>query len=127
VHLDGLAALIAVHRQDRERQARLRPRLDRPLATGPARHPSDDRSWGRGLDTLADGDPAAAFGLLGEAWEQCAAGNREYCGHYLLPDLAALAGSLGERETARRAVADLLAEGLSSRVELATLVTRRAG
>lgn len=38
VHLDGLATLIAVHRQDRERQARLRAVLDRPLATGPARH-----------------------------------------------------------------------------------------
>jgi DNA-binding NarL/FixJ family response regulator len=41
------------------------------------------------------------------AWEQCVAGNREYCGHYLLPDLAVLAGPLGERETARRAVAQL--------------------
>ena len=107
VHLDGLAALIAVHRQDRERQARLRAGLDRPLATGPARHTYDDRSWGRGLGVLADGDPAAAFGLLYGAWEQCVAGNREYCGHYLLPDLAALAGPLGERETARRAVAQL--------------------
>jgi DNA-binding CsgD family transcriptional regulator len=107
VHLDGLAALIAVHRQDRERQARLRLLLDKPLVTGPARHTYDDRSWGRGLVELADGDPAAAFGLLQRAWEQCAAGNREYCGHYLLPDLAALAGPLGEREAARRAVAKL--------------------
>jgi DNA-binding NarL/FixJ family response regulator len=45
--------------------------------------------------------------LLYGAWEQCAAGNREYCGHYLLPDLAALAGPLGEQDAARRAVARL--------------------
>lgn len=56
---------------------------------------------------MADGDQAAAFGLLYAAWEQCVAGNREYCGHYLLPDLAALAAPLGEREAARRAVAQL--------------------
>ena len=107
VHLDGLATLIAVHRQDREQHARLGAVLDKPLVTGPARHTYDDRSWGRGLAVLADGNPAAAFGLLYEAWEQCAAGNREYCGHYLLPDLAALAGPLGERDTAQRAVAQL--------------------
>jgi len=34
-------------------------------------------------------------------------GSREYCGHYLLPDLAVLAGLLGEREEVRRAVAQL--------------------
>jgi DNA-binding NarL/FixJ family response regulator len=107
VHMDGLAALIAVHRQDRDQLARLRAVLDRPLTTGPARHTYDDRSWGRGLAVLADGDPAAAFALLHGAWEQCAAGRREHCGHYLLPDLAALAGPLGEQETARRAVAHL--------------------
>jgi len=107
VHLDGLATLIAVHRQDREQHARLGAVLDKPLITGPARHTYDDRSWGRGLAVLADGDPAAAFGLLHEAWEQCAAGNREYCGHYLLPDLAALAGPLGERDTAQQALAQL--------------------
>jgi DNA-binding CsgD family transcriptional regulator len=107
VHLDGLAALIAVHRQDREQLARLRGGLDRPLITGPARHTYDDRSWGRGLAVLADGDPTAALGVLSAAWEQCAQGSREYCGHYLLPDLAMLAGLLGEREEARRAVAQL--------------------
>jgi DNA-binding CsgD family transcriptional regulator/tetratricopeptide (TPR) repeat protein len=107
VHLDGLATLIAVHRQDREQHARLGAVLDKPLVTGPARHTYDDRSWGRGLAVLADGDPAAAFGLLHGAWEQCVAGNREYCGHYLLPDLAALAGPLGERDTAQQAVAQL--------------------
>ena len=105
VHLDGLAALIAVRRRDRDQLGRLRAALDRPLATGPVRHTYDDRSWGRALAALADGDSAATFGLLCRAWEQCAAGNREYCGHYLLPDLAALAGPLGEAETARRAVA----------------------
>ena len=107
VHLDGLAALIAVHRQDREQLARLRGGLGRPLITGPARHTYDDRSWGRGLAILADGDPTAALGVLSAAWEQCAQGSREYCGHYLLPDLAVLDGLLGEREEARRAVAQL--------------------
>ncbi len=77
VHLDGLAALIAVHRQDREQQERLRAALDRPLATGPTRHTYDDRSWGRGLTALADGDQAAAFALLSDAWKQCAVGGRE--------------------------------------------------
>ena len=107
MHLDGLAALIAVHRRDREQLARLQGRLGRPLITGPARHTYDDRSWGRGLAILADGDPTAASGVLSAAWEQCAQGSREYCGHYLLPDLAVLAGLLGEREEARRAVAQL--------------------
>jgi DNA-binding CsgD family transcriptional regulator len=107
VHLDGLATLIAVHRQDRDQLARLRSVLDPPLATGPAQHTYDDRSWGRALAALADGDQAAAFGLLSTAWAQCVAGNREYCGHYLLPDLATLAGPLGEQEAARQAVTQL--------------------
>jgi DNA-binding CsgD family transcriptional regulator len=107
VHLDGLAALIAVHRQDRDALAALRAALDRPLASGTVRHTLDDRSWGRGLALLADGDRDAAFGVLAHAWQECVAGNREYCGHYLLPDLAALAGPLGEATAARQAVAAL--------------------
>jgi DNA-binding CsgD family transcriptional regulator len=107
VHLDGLAVLIAVHRQDRAELGRLRAVLHRPLATGPARHTYDDRSWGRALAAQADGAHTAAFGLLADAWEQCAAANREYCGHYLLPDLAALAVPLGKQQSAWRAVAQL--------------------
>jgi DNA-binding CsgD family transcriptional regulator len=107
VHLDGLATLIAVHRQDRDELRRLRAVLDRPRVGGPVRHTYDDRSWGRGLVVLAEGDQAAAFGLLAGAWEQCVAGNREYCGHYLLPDLAALAVPLGKQQWARRALAQL--------------------
>ena len=107
VHLDGLAALIAVHRQDRDELAPLRAALDRPLATGTVRHTIDDRSWGHVLAVLADGDREAAFGVLSEAWQECVTGNREYCGHYLLPDLAALAVPLGEAATARQAVAGL--------------------
>ena len=106
-HLDGLAALIAAHRQDRDQLRRLRATLDRPLATGSIRQTYDDRSWGRALAALADGDQAAAFGLLCRAWAQCVAENREYCGHYLLPDLSMLAVTLGERATARRTVAQL--------------------
>src|SRR5262249_20274253 len=107
VHLDGLAALIAVHRQDRDELARLRAALDRPLATGTIRHTIDDRSWGRALAVLAHGDPEASFGVLSQAWQQCVTGDREYCGHYLLPDMAGLAVPLGERAVVRRAVADL--------------------
>jgi len=107
VHLDGLAALIAVHRQDRDELNRLRDRLGRPFATGPTRNTYDDRSWGRALATAADGDQPGAFAVLSEAWQQCAAGNREYCGHYLVPDLAALASSPAERDIARRAVDQL--------------------
>ena len=107
VHLDGLATLIAVHRQDREELERLRDALDQPPATGPIRHTIDDRSWGRALAALADGDQELAFRVLSEAWQECVAGHREYCGHYLLPDLATLAVSLGDQETARRAVAEL--------------------
>jgi DNA-binding NarL/FixJ family response regulator len=107
VHLDGLAALIAVHRQDRDALAPLRAALDRPLASGTVRHTIDDRSWGRGLALLADGDRDKAFGVLSHAWRECVTGNREYCGHYLLPDLAALAGPLGEAAAARQAVAAL--------------------
>jgi len=107
VHLDGLAALIAVHRQDREELARLRAALDEPLASGTIRQTIDDRSWGRALAILAGGDQETAFRVLSSAWQECVAGHREYCGHYLLPDLAGLAVSLGERETARQAVAEL--------------------
>ena len=107
VHLDGLAALIAVHRQDCDELRRLRAALGRPRTGGPARHTYDDLSWGRGLAALADGDQAAAFGLLAGAWERCAAGNRAFCGHYLLPDLAALAAPLGKQASAQRAVARL--------------------
>ena len=107
VHLDGLAALIAVHRQDREELARLRAALDEPLASDTIRQTIDDRSWGRALATLAGGDQETAFRVLSSAWQECVAGHREYCGHYLLPDLAGLAVSLGERETARQAVAEL--------------------
>ena len=107
VHLDGLAAVIAAHRQDRSQLRRLRAALDRPLATGPARHTYDDRSWGRALAALADDEAPAAFGLLCDAWKQCVAGNREYCGHYLLPDLAMLAVALGKKEAARQALAQL--------------------
>jgi len=106
-HLDGLAALIAVHRQDRDALERLREALEQPLATGTIRHTIDDRSWGRALAALADGDQDMAFRVLSEAWQECVADHREYCGHYLLPDLAALAVSLGEPETARRAVTEL--------------------
>jgi DNA-binding CsgD family transcriptional regulator len=107
VHLDGLAALIAVHRQDRDELGRLRTALERPRAGGSVRHAHDDRSWGRALAALAEGDQEAAFGLLSGAWERCAAGNEEYCGHYVLPDLAALAVPLGKQPSARRAVARL--------------------
>jgi len=107
VHLDGLAALIAVHRQDRDELGRLRAALGRPCPRGQGRDAYDDRSWGRGLAALAEGDQAAAFGLLSDAWEQCAAGNREFCGHYLLPDLAVLAVPLGQQPSARRAIAQL--------------------
>jgi DNA-binding NarL/FixJ family response regulator len=106
-HLDGLAALIAAHRQDRAELGRLRPALDEPLASGSIRHTIDDPSWGRALAALADGDQETAFRVLSAAWQECVAGQREYCGHYLLPDLAGLAVSLGEPETARRAVAEL--------------------
>jgi DNA-binding NarL/FixJ family response regulator len=107
VHLDGLAALIAVHRQDREELGRLRSVLGQPLASGSIRHTIDDRSWGQALAAVAEDDQGTALRVLAAAWQQCVAGNREYCGHYLLPDLAALAVALGERETARRAVARL--------------------
>jgi DNA-binding CsgD family transcriptional regulator len=107
VHLDGLAALVAAHRQDRDELAALRPALEAPLASGTVRHTIDDRSWGRALVVLADGDQDGAFGVLAQAWQECVAGNREYCGHYLLPDLAALAVPLGEAAAARQAVAAL--------------------
>jgi DNA-binding NarL/FixJ family response regulator len=107
VHLDGMAALIAVHRQDRQQLERFRDVLDRPLATGVARHSYDDRSWARALSILAEGDQAAAFAVLAAAWEQCVAGRRLHYGHYLLPDLAALAGPVGEQRTARQAVTQL--------------------
>ena len=45
-------------------------------ATGSVRHTYDDRSWGRALAALADGDPEAGFALLCGAWEQCVAGSR---------------------------------------------------
>ena len=65
VHLDGLAALIAAHRQDRDQLAHLRPELDRPLATGVARHTYDDRSWGRALAARTVSRSAGIYGSLG--------------------------------------------------------------
>lgn len=106
-YLDGLATLIAVHRQDRGELGRLREALDEPLPSGTIRDTADDRSWARALAALADGDQETAFRVLVAAWQECVAGHREYCGHYLLPDLAGLAVSLGEPATARRAVAEL--------------------
>jgi DNA-binding CsgD family transcriptional regulator len=106
-YLDGLATLIAVHRQDRGELARLREALDEPLPSGTIRDTADDRSWARALAAMADGDQETALRVLVAAWQECVAGHREYCGHYLLPDLAGLAVSLGEPATARRAVAEL--------------------
>jgi DNA-binding CsgD family transcriptional regulator len=108
VHLDGLAALIAVHRHDRDELKRLQDSLGQPFATGAVRNTFDDRSWGRALAVLAEGDQPGAFAVLSDAWQQCAAGNRNYCGHYLVPDLAALASSPAERDTARHAVDQLV-------------------
>jgi DNA-binding CsgD family transcriptional regulator len=114
VHLDGLAALIAVHREDRAELARLRPALDQPLPTGTIRHTIDDRSWGRAMAALADGQRKIAFTTLCDAWQDCVTGQREYCGHYLLPELAVLAIQLGEQQTALRAV-DALKRYLADR------------
>jgi DNA-binding CsgD family transcriptional regulator len=106
-HLNGLATLIAVHRDDREWLGQLRAALDESPATGAIRHTIDDRSWGKAVAAQADGDKDTAFAVLTDAWRQCVAGHREYCGHYLLPDLAALALDLGEEATARQAVTEL--------------------
>jgi DNA-binding CsgD family transcriptional regulator/tetratricopeptide (TPR) repeat protein len=106
-HLNGLATLIAVHRDDREWLGQLRAALDEPPATGAIRHTIDDRSWGKAVAAQAEGDKDMAFAVLSGAWRECVAGHREYCGHYLLPDLAALALDLGEEATARQAVGEL--------------------
>jgi len=56
---------------------------------------------------VADRDNTRAFGVLSAAWAQWASGNREYCGHYLLPELAAVAVTPEERLEARNAVTQL--------------------
>ena len=106
-HLNGLATLIAVHRDQRADLERNRAGLDQPLTTGSSRNTYHDRSWGRALAAHADDDPEAALAILTDAWQECVAGGREFCGHYLLPNLVGLAVSLGAYDTARRAVAEL--------------------
>jgi hypothetical protein len=107
LHLDGLATVIAVHRGDRAATARLNGSLHRPLPTGSMRHTLDDRSWGRSLAALADGDAAEAYAVLASAWIDCVAGKREFCGHYLLPGLVALGIAGGHAAAASEAVAVL--------------------
>lgn len=106
-HLNGLATVIAVHRDQRADLERNRAGLEQPLTTGSSRNTFDDRSWGWGMAAHADNDPEAALAVLEGAWQECVAGNREFCGHYLLPDLVGLAVSLRAHNTARRAVAEL--------------------
>ena len=106
-HLNGLATVIAVHRDQRADLERNRAGLEQPLTTGSSRNTYDDRSWGRGLAAHADDNPEAALAILAGAWQECVAGDREFCGHYLLPDLVGLAVSLGAHDTGRRAVAEL--------------------
>jgi tetratricopeptide (TPR) repeat protein len=80
-HLDGLAILIDVHRGDSNAAARHKRTRHEPLRSGPARHTFDDRSWGRSMAALADGDDSGAHAVLESAWSECAEGRREFCGH----------------------------------------------
>jgi len=107
LHLDGLATVIAAHRGDRAAVARLKTSLHRSLPTGSMRHTFDDRSWGRSMAALADGDEAGAYAVLASAWNACVQGKREFCGHYLLPSLVALGMAQGHEAEASQAVAVL--------------------
>jgi hypothetical protein len=107
LHLDGLATVIAVHRGDRGATVRLETSLHRPLPTGSMRHTFDDRSWGRSMAALAVSDEATAYAVLASAWNDCVQGKREFCGHYLLPDLVALGIAQGHAAEASQAVAGL--------------------
>ena len=71
------------------------------------RHTFDDRSWGRSMAALADGDEAGAYAVLASAWNACVQGKREFCGHYLLPSLVALGVAQGHEAEASQAVAVL--------------------
>jgi DNA-binding CsgD family transcriptional regulator len=106
-HLDGLATLIAVHRSESDGVARHNGTLRQQLISGSARHTFDDRSWGRCLAALADGDEAEAHGVVASAWNDCAQGGREFCGHYLLPARAVLGLTCDDVDGARQAVAAL--------------------
>jgi DNA-binding CsgD family transcriptional regulator len=104
LHLDGLATVIAVHR---DAVTELQGKLGQPPASGSAQNTFDDRSWGAGLAALAAGDQDRALTVLAGAWGECVRRNRQFCGHYLLPDLVTVATARGADATARKAVAEL--------------------
>lgn len=109
-HLKAVAALIAVHRADRDAQVRLLPplRADAP-ATSPGSTSWAGPTWALALAAQAEGDAPGALELLAPVWEEDpgAVDRMRYLRHYLVPDLIALTVLTGDRERSQRIAASI--------------------
>ncbi|RKT55319.1 BTAD domain-containing putative transcriptional regulator [Saccharothrix australiensis] len=102
--LHGVAALIAVHRDDGPRLAEhLAAGAALPLVTAADRENCDFLVAARALASARDGDHAGALALLGPILDPCYA--QMLLRHQWLPELVRLALACGDRGTARAAAA----------------------
>jgi DNA-binding NarL/FixJ family response regulator/tetratricopeptide (TPR) repeat protein len=110
-HLRGVAALIAIHRGDRQTTASLLGSLRAPApATSPGQQSAHTPTWALALAAQADGDIPGAAAILGRSWgEDIEKDQIRYLRHYLVPDLVALHLSAGDEAAADR-VADSIRE-----------------
>ncbi len=104
-HLRGVAALIAVHRRDRDALAGLVSFLRAPPpATSPGRQSAHTPAWALALAADAEGRPGEAAAILGLAWAEDIGQDRLwYLRHYLVPDLVAVSLVADDPVAARRA------------------------
>ena len=103
-HLRGVAALIAIHRGDRNTASSLLGFLRRPAsAIAAGRHSCYAPTWALALAAQADGDIPAAAAILGQAWDEDIEKDQiRYLRHYLVPHLVALHLAAGNQAAARR-------------------------
>ncbi|MBM7815042.1 AfsR/SARP family transcriptional regulator [Saccharothrix algeriensis] len=107
--LHGVAALIAAHRDDAPRlRAHLAAGAELPLAAAADRENCDFLVAARAAAAVRQGDPEGAVALLGAILDTRYA--QMMLRHQWLPELVRLALELGDRATARNAVAACEAE-----------------
>ena len=103
-HLQGVTALIAVHRRDRATLAGLLPVLRAPPpAMSPGRQSAHLPDWALALAADADGRPGEAAAILDRVWPDGIGRDRLwYLRHDLVPDLVAVTLAGGHPAAARR-------------------------
>ncbi|GGM49873.1 LuxR family transcriptional regulator [Longimycelium tulufanense] len=100
--INGLQALIAVHRGDLAMLSRcLREAEAAPLTGTGGRLYEYWLVWARGLALEAEGHPEQALDQLFDAWHQGVAGVPQARLHHVSPDVARLAAALGDRDRLR--------------------------